>query len=81
MLYGEFAIWQCNHCTELRVWGNVGPEDGRRIALLRCQASGNNELHTFIEMSPIWEGVESELAEFPTGGLPCRKVNKSCACR
>ena len=58
-----FAIWQCNHCTERRVWGNVGPEAGGRRAYLVCQMSGKVEPHSFIEMSTRWEGKPCPLEE------------------
>lgn len=77
---GLYAIWQCNHCTERRVWGNVGPERDRHTALLRCQESGQVELHTFVTMSRHWVGQPTPLPLFATGGLPCRRPSGRCAC-
>lgn len=64
LICGNYAIWECNHCTERRVWGNIPPprdpnlaiRDDHPTALLRCQVSGENELHTYVEMSGRWVG-------------------------
>lgn len=68
-LIGSYAIWECNHCTEQRVYGNTSPEPDRRQALIRCQVTQRNELHTFIEISGEWVGKECPLGDMPMGGL------------
>lgn len=76
---GTFAIWECNHCTERRVYGNAPPDPDSRVALIRCQATSKNELHTFKGLEGQWAGKECPLPTFPIGGLPCNG-SKACAC-
>ena len=64
-LIGSFAIWECNHCTERRVYGNVAPDLDSRTAFIVCQQTKRHELHTFREISGEWEGKPCPLPLLP----------------